>query len=197
MATATIFISPADQGTRMRLADFEQAQAAPGHLYELAQGVITVVEVPGRRHLALVMALRRQLSAFDTQQPGVIHTYASGSECKIVLAELESERHPDLAIYRTMPPAADIWASWIPEIVVEVVSPSSERRDYVDKRQEYLLFGVREYWIVDADKQSVLVLRRSGGRWKEQVLSPQQVYRTQLLPGFELSCAELFAAISL
>jgi Uma2 family endonuclease len=195
MSTQTIKIGPADHGRRMSLADFEHAEVQEGRLYELGRGVITVSDVPGPRHLVQLNAIRRQLHAYDLQHPDKIHTIASGSDCKILLADLESERHPDVAIYKNPPPEGDdFWASWIPEIVMEVVSPGSEQRDYVEKREEYLRFGVREYWIVDAGREEVLVLRRSGGRWVERVLRVADVYRTRLLPDFEFRCEPIFEA---
>jgi Uma2 family endonuclease len=53
---------------------------------------------------------------------------------------------------------------------------------------------VPEYWVVDADRQEVLVLRRSRGRWVERVVRPPEVYRNRLLPGFELACGLVFQA---
>jgi hypothetical protein len=102
-------------------------------------------------------AIRRQLAAYDLTHRERSHTIAGSGECKILVASLESERHPDLAIYKTAPNTdeSDVWATWIPEVVIEVVSPGSELRDYVEKREEYLLFGVFEYWIVDAKLQQV------------------------------------------
>jgi Uma2 family endonuclease len=98
-------------------------------------------------------------------------------------------------VYQTPPPAQENdWAAWIPEIVIEVVSPGSEQRDYVEKREEYLAFGVREYWIVDADRQELLILQRSRGRWSPRIVRPPEVYRTQLLPGFEFACEQVFQA---
>jgi len=195
MTTQTIKIGPADHGRRMSLADFEHAEVKEGRLYELGRGVIIVSDVPGLRHLMQLNALRRQLHAYDLQHPGRIHNIAGGSDCKILLADLESERHPDLAIYKNPPPEGDdFWASWIPEIVIEVISPSSEDRDYIEKREEYLRFGVREYWIVDAEREEVLVLRRSAGRWTERILRSSDTYRTRLLPEFELVCAPVFEA---
>jgi len=195
MSTQTIKIGPADHGRRMSLADFEHAEVQEGHLYELGRGVIIVSDVPGPRHLMQINALRRQLHGYDLQHPGKIHSIAGGSDCKILLADLDSERHPDVAIYKNPPPEGeDFWAAWIPEIVIEVVSPGSEQRDYVEKREEYLRFGVREYWIVDAEREEVLVLRRSGGRWIERTLRASDTYRTRLLPDFVLACEPVFEA---
>lgn len=195
MGTQTIKIGPADHGRSMSLPDFEHAEVQEGHLYELGRGVIIVSDVPSPRHLMQLNALRRQLHGYDLQHPGRIHSIAGGSECKILLADLESERHPDVALYKNPPPEGDdFWASWIPEIVVEVVSPGSQQRDYVEKREEYLRFGVREYWIVDAEREEVLVLRRSGGRWVERTLHASDTYRTRLLPDFVFACQPVFEA---
>jgi Uma2 family endonuclease len=191
--TATV-LGPADHGRPMTLDEFDHAEGQPGRLYELGRGTIAVVDVPNRRHLAQVNALRRQVHAYDAAHPGQVHTIAGGSDCKVLVAGLESERHPDLALYKTPPPEEeDFSASWVPEVVIEVVSPGSEHRDYVEKREEYLLFGVFEYWVCNADRRELLVLRRSRGQWVERVLRPPEVYRTRLLPGLELDLAAVFA----
>jgi Uma2 family endonuclease len=195
MPKTAIIIGPQDQGRRISLAEFDRAEGQEGHGYELSRGVVTVVDVPNPRHLAQVNALCQQFYDYRANHPEQIRTIATGGGCKILLPALESERHPDLSIYKTPPPNEDdLWATWIPEIVIEVVSPGSEQRDYVEKREEYLLFGVKEYWIVDSQKSEMLALRRTGGRWREKVLQPTDVYRTRLLPGFEFACAPVFQA---
>ena len=120
---------------------------------------------------------------------------SEGGGCKVLLSDLQSERHPDLSIYTEPPPAAeDVWARWIAAIVLEIVSKGSELRDYFQKREEYLDFGIREYWILDAAKGEMLVLQRNGGAWTEHLVRPPKLYRTPLLPGFRFSCAKVFQA---
>jgi Uma2 family endonuclease len=190
MSKTTILIGPADHGRRMSLAQFEHAEGREGYLYELSRGVITVVDVPKPRHLLLVMAIRQQLAAYISANPGRIYAIASGGECKLLIQGLQSERHPDLTIYKSPPPEGEsddeVWSQWIPEIVIEVVSASSRHRDYVERPEEYLRLGVMEYWIVDPDEGLMKVLRRSRGEWAERVVRPPAAYRTRLLPGFEL-----------
>lgn len=189
----TAQITPADNGRRMPLSEFDHAEVQEGNLYELSRGVIIVSDVPEPRHLAQIDEIREQLSAYRKQNSGMIHRLAGGSDCKILLRELQSQRHPDVAVYKTPPPRqGDTWADWIPEIVIEVVSPGSEERDYVLKREEYLEFGVREYWIVDAERQEVLVLRRRGQQWTERVLTAKDRYASRSLPGFELDIKAVF-----
>jgi Uma2 family endonuclease len=199
MLKAAIKVGPADHGRPMSLANFDHAEVQEGYLYELGRGVIVVSDVPKKKHLYQVEAIKDQLRAYKLRHPGRIQIIAGGSECKILVIGYESERHPDLAIYKTVPPEEgdDLWSTWIPELVIEVVSPGSELRDYQEKREEYLAFGVHEYWIFDADKQEMLVLQRVGGRWREKVVRPPEIYQTRVLPGLQFSCASVFQAANI
>ncbi len=196
MTTTVIRIGPGDHGRAMSLAEFDRAETQEGHLYELGRGVIVVSDVPNPVHFAQYNALRRQLSAYDLTHPGRIHSMGGGGECKLLISRHESERHPDYAIYNTAPPSAqeDVWSTWVPVIVVEIVSPGSEHRDYMEKREEYLSFGVLEYWILDLAKDEMLVLRRAGGNWREIKVPAGEGYQTRLLPGLEFDCRRLFEA---
>lgn len=158
MLKAAIKIGPADHGRRMSLADFDHAEVQEGHCYELGRGVIVVSDVPKKRHLFQVASLRKQLMSSDFAHAGKTQVIAGGSECKIMVVGYESERHPNLALYMTLPPEEGklFWFTWIPELVIEVVSPGSELRDYQEKREEYLAFGVREYWVFEAAKREML-----------------------------------------
>ena len=92
-------IGPADHGRRMSLEEFDEAEGQEGYLYELSRGIITVTDVPSRRHLLLVSAIRDQLQSYKIANPGLIQIIASGSECKLLVDDLDSERHPDVAVY--------------------------------------------------------------------------------------------------
>ena len=182
MIDTAIKIGPGDHGRRMKLADFDLAEVQEGYLYELSRGVITVSDVPKLRHANLFTNIRRQFAAYDLSHPGAIHGIFGGSECKLLIDGFESERHPDLAIYKNPPTSEEnLWSTWIPDLVIEIVSPGSERRDYEEKREEYLAFGVSEYWIVDAAKPEMLVLQRKGGRRspRDRQSQPQGGQRTE------------------
>jgi Uma2 family endonuclease len=135
------------------------------------------------------------LDPYRQTHPGVIHRVYGGAECKLLIEGTESERHPDLAIYKTSAPSSDssVWSLWVPEIVIEVVSEDSVQRDYEEKPEDYLQFGVLEYWIVDPLKNAVTINRRVRGRWKSEVLVPGKKYATPRLPGFELDVARILS----
>ena len=187
-------IGPLDHGRPMSLKDFDLAEGQPGYLYELSRGVVTVMDVPNPSHFAQMIVIRNQFATYQLAHPDRIYGVGSRADCKILLPSLESERHPDLSVYITSPPRENVWSTWIPEIVIEVVSPSSKHRDYGEKAEEFFLFGVREYWIIDAAKQEMLVLRRSPEGWKERTIRPPKKYRIRLLPGFEFDCGKVFQA---
>jgi Uma2 family endonuclease len=198
MSIATKRIGPADHGKRMRLTDFEYADVEPGYLYELGRGVIVVSDVPDQSHFAIVDAIRGQLYVYRARHPEVIQHIGAGSDCKLLTEAFESERHPDVVVYKTAPPepeeGEDPWRFWVPDLVIEVVSASSARRDYEEKPEEYLAIGVHEYWIIDPRKQSLLALRRRAGIWDKQVVKPPVLYRTPLLPGFKLDLRPVLVA---
>jgi Uma2 family endonuclease len=194
MTQVGTIIGPADNGRRMSLEEFDTAQAQEGRLYELSRGVIIVTDVPNPRHGLTIFQLRQQLGVYAASHPGVVNVILSGSECKLLIADTESERHPDLAVYMTECPGEDstVWAAWIPEIVIEVVSTDSGQRDYEEKADDYLRFGVKEYWVIDKAAGRIRVHLRRSGRWQIRDVTSGK-YTTKLLPGFELDVDAVLA----
>ena len=190
-----IMIGPEDHGRRMSLDQFDRAISRDGQLFELNQGVIEMVDVPHPRHSGQVESVREQLTVYKVAHPGVICRISAGMENKILVASAQSERHPDLSVYFSPPPEVeDVWSLWVPRIVIEVVSPSSAKRDYDDKPDEYLEFGIDEYWIVDAQRQQMTANTRWRGQWKRKIVKGSQKYTTTQLPGFSLDLARVFSA---
>ncbi len=69
------------------------------------------------------------------------------------------------------------------------------KRDYVTKKDEYRELGHQaEYWIVDRFSRTMTVHRNTPEGATEFVISEGEIYRTPLLPGFELPLSELLEA---
>jgi Uma2 family endonuclease len=83
----------------------------------------------------------------------------------------------------------------IPALVVEFVSPSKRdfRRDYEEKRDEYLAAGVLEYWVIDANRRTMTVYRQGAEGIESIVVPESQTYETDRLPGFVLPVSRLLA----
>ena len=176
----------------MAFDDFIQADFQEGWLYELARGIVVVTEVPGIHHGRIVQRVARLFHRYDDAHPKFINYLAGGGECRLRFPFMRSDRHPDQAIYlHPDPEGPNLWARWVPELVVEIVSASGEDRDYVEKREEYLLAGVREYWILDPKRRRMLVLLRRADAWEEHLFGEDGIHRTELLPGLEARVGEL------
>jgi Uma2 family endonuclease len=186
-----IRIGPADHGRAMNLEEFREAEEVAGYRYELARGLIEVSEVPDDPHGVVVCNLYRAVTRFDIQQPGVIFRFGGGNEFRFWLPQMISGRNPDLGVVLRGAPK-DWRGRRLPALAAEVVSRSSATRDYEVKREEYLAFGLLEYWIVDPFKRVVTVLTRRGDTWNEAVFRDEQMIGSLVLPGFTTTVAELW-----
>jgi len=105
---------------------------------------------------------------------------------------------PDL-LYMSNERAAEILTDanvqGVPELVVEIGSPSTRRRDETIKRRLYERAGVSEYWVVDTELDVVRVYRREGesfARPAELSAEAGDVLTTALLPGLALQLVDIF-----
>jgi Uma2 family endonuclease len=79
------------------------------------------------------------------------------------------------------------------DLVAEVISPSSRRRDRIDKRDLYEQHGVKEYWLVDPEAATVEVLHLISGEF--QLLGrwhAGEIAESRLLKGFRVKVSDLF-----
>ena len=80
-----------------------------------------------------------------------------------------------------------------PDLLIEILSPSTERRDRIVKRDLYARHGVREYWLIDpyAKTATVLILGANGYN-THAVYGEGDTLTSPTLPGFALNLSELF-----
>ncbi len=81
-----------------------------------------------------------------------------------------------------------------PMLVVEVVSPDSEKRDYRYKRSEYSARGIPEYWIIDPMLQKVTILEWIEGMYEEKVFQGEDQIISPQLGTLSLTAKELLTA---
>jgi Uma2 family endonuclease len=84
-----------------------------------------------------------------------------------------------------------------PDLVVEILSPGTRKTDEVTKRKVYERFGVREYWIVDPELETIKIYRQTDEvfvRAAELSAEHADALATPLLPGFSAALHDVFTA---
>jgi Uma2 family endonuclease len=85
------------------------------------------------------------------------------------------------------------WIRGAPDLVIEVLSPTTTRPDRGPKLKAYARFSVPEYWIVDLEQRAIEVYRRTEqGLGAAQTLHDHETLTSPLLPGFALSLRDVF-----
>ena len=165
-----------------------------GKRHELIDGEHYVTPCPNTRHQRLAGAFYLLVGSWLDAHPIGELFFAPFD---VVFSNFDVVE-PDL-LYMSNERAAAVLTSknvqGVPELVVEIGSPSTRRRDETVKRRLYEQFGVSEYWIIDPKIDTVRVYRRDGAHFARPAELSREagdVLTTPLLPGLELSLARIF-----
>lgn len=132
--------------------------ATEGQHYEWADGVIYMSPSPAREH--------QRISRFLTVKIG---SYLEGKTCELYYAPMDlnllDEKtkkpvctyQPDIMVVCDESKFGDNSINGSPDLIIEIASPSNSKHDYLIKFNDYMRFGVKEYWIVDPRKRQINV----------------------------------------
>lgn len=140
-----------------KLHSIEDIYALPeGTRAELIDGQLYYMAPPNRRHQEIVGEIYTSIYNYIKSKNGPCKTYISPFA---VFLNSDSRNYvePDISVICDKNKLTDLGCSGAPDWVIEVVSPGSRRMDYYTKLFKYRTAGVREYWIVDPDKNRILV----------------------------------------
>jgi Uma2 family endonuclease len=183
--------SPLPSIYRLKFADWMQFPD-DGRLYEILEGELYMTPPPSIEHQRISRELGFLLLVFlRKQQKGEILNAPIG-----VRLSDEDVLEPDLVV--VLREHADRVGVQViegpPDLVVEILSPGTARRDLGPKRAKYEEAGVPEYWIVDPASASIDVEVLREGKYARHALVKQgEILRSPLLPGLEIALAEVFA----
>ena len=136
-----------------------------GKRYEILGGDLAVSPSPNQKHQNVI----RRLSAFFI----VVETRGYGrwypAPFDVVLDDYNVVE-PDLLFLRTerLALVTEANVQGPPDLIVEVLSPSTRERDLGVKAHLYARFGVNEYWVVDPDSETLTVYRLTSAGYQPQ-----------------------------
>lgn len=159
---------------------------------ELIRGVLHETMPAGLKHGRIVMKLGALLMNFIMPRSlGVL----AGSDSGVLLGrDPDTVREPDLAftLAARLPPDGPYegYAEVVPDLVVEVISPSDRPREVADKVAMWLSHGVRLVWVVRPDSRTIEVHRPAAD---VQTLGESDALGgLDVLPGFSCSVSDIF-----
>lgn len=123
---------------------------------ELIDGRIYYQAAPSRCHQDILMELAGMIRNYIKAKGGGCRVYPAPFAVKLFENEATIVE-PDISVICDRGKLTDRGCTGAPDWIVEIVSPGNPVHDYVRKLGLYMDAGVREYWIVDALKKSVMV----------------------------------------
>lgn len=165
-----------------------------GRRHELIDGEHFVTPSPTRRHQEIFGELFLALGTYlRLHRLGKLYS----APMDVILSDHDVVQPDILFVSNERREVLGKWIHGAPDLVVEIVSPSSRRLDEMAKRRVYERYGVRELWVVDPDIEVVKIYRRieAGGfaRPVELRREDRQSLESPLFPGFSLPLDDLFA----
>lgn len=125
------------------IPDGQRAELIDGQLYNMAP--------PSRIHQKLISQFTLILGEYIRNNHGSCEVYPAPFAVNLD-ADDQNWVEPDVSVICSKDKLTDRGCTGAPDLVIEIVSPSSRRMDYGTKMALYSNAGVREYWIVDPEK---------------------------------------------
>ncbi|MCP4345215.1 MAG: Uma2 family endonuclease [Desulfobacterales bacterium] len=163
-----------------------------GCRYEIIEGVLYMTNAPDIDHQFTVVKIVSKIEHFVTENK---LGYVLTAPFEVHLSEKSKPVQPDVLFISAekWPEPGSKYYDGAPDLVVEVLSPSTRRTDQVVKYMAYEKAGVGEYWIVNPKTHQVQVF--TLGR-KEYVLAGEfagdDVIDSKVLAGLEITAGSLF-----
>ena len=157
---APAYVTGLPEGKKQGEYTIEDRNALPeDHPSELIDGVIYNMASPALRHQSISGAIYRQLWNYVDSQGGDCIPFIAPTDVRLdrdertmvvpdvfVICQPDDDRMDN-----------DKYINGAPDLIIEVLSPSTRRKDMFTKLHKYEAAGVREYWIVDPNKEKVIV----------------------------------------
>lgn len=175
-------------------SDYLQLDDMTNSMIELVDGNLEILPMPSIAHQRISRFLERKLETYVSTHD--LRGEVFHAPLPVRLGDVNF-REPDILFVlpeRTATRNDRLnGADW----VLEIVSPGEKnrKRDLVDKREAYAGAGIVEYWIVDPEEETILVLVLEGDAYREfGRYQKGQMARSNYFEGFEVSATEVFAS---
>lgn len=167
--------------------------------FELINGIpYMMAPAPSRRHQEILFELAGQFRNVLKESP--CKGYVAPFDVRLPEKENQSDDEiftvvqPDLAVVCDPEKLDERGCVGAPNLVVEILSPSTASHDYIRKMNLYETHGVKEYWIVHPNEELVMVFLLEDGKYgRPHVYDKEGVIRPKVVPEAEIVLKDVFA----
>jgi Uma2 family endonuclease len=163
-----------------------------GLRYEVIDGELYVSPAPGERHQNASMVLSSILHVHvRTHDLGRVYAAPFG-----VILDEDNGVQPDIVFVsrERLDIISERGLESAPDLVVEILSPSTRRRDIGIKLRRYAASRVPHYWTLDPRRRTLEARRLVDGEYElTGVYGPGDVFRPELFPGLEIPIDDLWS----
>jgi Uma2 family endonuclease len=152
-----------------------------GHRYEIVDGVLFMTPAPDIPHQKAVQRLSRHLEV-RIEDIGLGQIFVSPVDVEL---SPKNVSEPDVVVVLNagLDKVKRTHIVGSPDLVVEVASPSTRKRDHTTKRDAYAHAGIKEYWLVDTTTRTIEVLFLQDGAYRSAgTFSGQDMLVSQVVP---------------
>ncbi len=127
-----------------------------GQRAELIEGQMYMMATPSRKHQKVSSYLHNEIYNFIKDHNGDCEVYAAPFAV-FLNADNKTYVEPDISVICDKDKLNDKGCNGAPDCIIEIVSPTSRQMDYYKKLFQYRMANVKEYWVVDPDKEIITV----------------------------------------
>jgi len=169
-----------------------------GERWELIDGVAyNMSPAPNRRHQQIATELTRQFATFLLDKPCQVYSapfdvrLPEGDEAE---SDISTVLQPDISIICDLHKLDDAGCIGAPDLIVEILSPSTSRKDHKEKFYRYERAGIKEYWLVDPSANTVTVFKRGTDKryGRPDVYGDDEKIVVGILPDLEIDLTLVF-----
>lgn len=166
--------------------------------YEIINGNLYMMAPPTRIHQSILMELARQISNFLEDKPCNVYPapfgvrlFEQGSDSP---DDVDTLVEPDITVVCDHSKLDDQGCKGAPDMIIEILSPSTARHDRFVKFNLYQRAKVREYWIVDPHNGTVDVCLpdKDGNFFVSVIHTRNDTAKVNILPGCEIDLSKVF-----
>jgi Uma2 family endonuclease len=166
-------------------------------MVEIIKGRVYKLSAPKRVHQTI--SIRISSKIFNLLEGQKCKVYSAPFDVRLPVKSRKNEDiftvvQPDICVICDPTKLDDAGCIGAPDLIIEILSKGNNKKELQNKYEVYEESGVKEYWVIEPESQTMLVYTLVNGKYQpSKLLTLGDEIITPILPGFVLNLDEVFA----